>query len=139
MDHFLTVLQGFWLALPFLISYFAASLFILFGGLFIYLKTTSINEVELIRSGNTAASVSLAGAVLAIAIPLAASLAASKSLSAVLVWGVAIVIIQLICDRLACLYIGDVEKRIESDELPTAITLSSIKISVGLLNSAAWG
>ncbi|MDA9240463.1 DUF350 domain-containing protein, partial [bacterium] len=85
--------------------------------------------------GNLAASISLGGAFISLSIPLSASLTTSLSLQSIIVWGFTAVIIQLICDRLAGLVIGDLRDRIEKNEISAAIFVLSIKVSVALINS----
>jgi putative membrane protein len=138
LEHFFIVLEGFWKSLPFLLVYFSISLLILFGGAFVNFKVTPLRDIELIRNGNTAAGIAFAGTLIGIAIPLSASLAASQSFSAVIIWGAAIVIIQLVCDRLIDV-IYKMDKLIEQNVVSAAIMKASIKVSVGLLNAAAWG
>jgi|TARA_B100001059_G_C17784257_1_gene556105 putative membrane protein len=122
--------------LPYLLSHFVVAIIILLVGVVIQLKVTPINENKLIQSGNIAASISLAGAFLALSIPLAASLTVSISLVSILIWGVTAIIIQLICDRLATIYVSNVYEKIDNGEIAPAIYLVGIKLSVAAINSA---
>jgi putative membrane protein len=122
--------------LPYLLSHFVVAIIILLVGVVIQVKVTPINENKLIQSGNIAASISLAGAFLALSIPLAASLTVSISLVSILIWGVTAIIIQLICDRLATIYVSNVYEKIDNGEIAPAIYLVGIKLSVAAINSA---
>ena len=136
MDHWAAVIEAFSAGFPILISHFAMAVLILISGVLIYIKTTEWNDLKLIRMGNLAASISLGGAFISLSIPLSASLTTSLSLQSIIVWEFTAVIIQLICDRLAGLVIGDLRDRIEKNEISAAIFVLSIKVSVALINSA---
>ena len=62
------------------------AILMLIVGAFIYSKITPWNELDLIMEGNTAAAVSFSGAILGIAIPLAAALSSSISIWEIVVW-----------------------------------------------------
>lgn len=128
-----TLLAGF----PYFISHFGLTLLMLGAGVYIYEKITPYRELELVREGNKAAAISLAAAILGLAIPLAACLEGSVSLWDIFIWGWVILIIQILAFFFASLVIDDLKGRIERDELGPAILLFSGKISIALLNAAA--
>ncbi|MAT87808.1 MAG: hypothetical protein CL532_04590 [Aestuariivita sp.] len=136
MSQWSVVLEAFTNGFPVLISHFVVAILILLSGVFIYVKTSAWNDLELIRSGNLSASISLGGAFLSLSIPLSASLTASLSVPSIIIWGVTAVIIQLICDRLASLVIGDLSSRIENNDISAAVFVLGIKLSVAMINSA---
>lgn len=136
MSQWPVVLEAFTTGFPVLISHFVVAVLILLSGVFIYVKTTAWNDLELIRSGNLSASISLGGAFLSLSIPLSASLTASLSVPSIIIWGVTAVIIQLICDRLASLMIGDLSSRIKKNDVSAAVFILGIKLSVAMINSA---
>ena len=74
MSQWLVVLEAFTNGFPVLISHFVVAVLILLSGVFIYVRTSAWNDLELIRSGNLSASISLGGAFLSLSIPLSASL-----------------------------------------------------------------
>ena len=123
--------------LPFLITHFATALLMLGLAVYIYEKITPYRELELVREGNVAASISLSGAVLGLAIPLAVVLSGSINIWDIIIWGVVILIIQIAAFFLANVVIDDLKGRIERDEIGAAILLFSGKISIALLNAAA--
>ena len=136
MSQWSVVLEAFTNGFPVLISHFVVAVLILLSGVFIYVKTSAWNDLELIRSGNLSASISLGGAFISLSIPLSASLTASLSVPSIIIWGVTAVIIQLICDRLASLVIGDLSSRIEKNDISAAVFVLGIKLSVAMINSA---
>jgi putative membrane protein len=136
MSQWSVVFEAFATGFPVLISHFVIAVLILIAGVLIYVKTSSWDDLGLVRSGNLAASISLGGAFVSLSIPLSASLTASLSIPSIFVWGVTAVVIQLICDRLAGLVIGDLGSKIEKNDLAAAFFVLGIKVSVALINSA---
>lgn len=136
MSQWSVVFEAFTTGFPVLISHFVIATLILLSGVSIYVKTSAWNDLALIRSGNLAASISLGGAFLSLSMPLSASLNASLSIPSVIIWGVTAIIIQLICDRLASLVIGDLSSRIEKNDMSAALFVLGIKISVAMINAA---
>ncbi len=134
MDEALLAL---WNGLPVFLVHSAISLAILFVGVGIYMWSTRHDEFALIRAGNTAASLSLGGAIIGLALPLAFSLAASVSLWDLLFWGVVALLLQLVAFRLADLFLKDISSRIEAGDMAAATFLVSVKIATALINAAA--
>lgn len=128
-----SLLAGF----PFLIAHFAATLGMLAIGVLIYMRITPHDELVLIRSGNNAAALSFAGAVLGLAVPLAFCLAASVSLFDILIWGAVTLIIQILAFKLTDVTVRNLSERIEKGEMGPAILLVSVKLSVAAVNAAA--
>src|SRR3954468_18767312 len=73
--------------LPVLLLHFLVTLALLALGAFIYVRITPYRELTLIREGNMAAGTLFAGTLVALAIPLAATLATSPVALDILVWG----------------------------------------------------
>ena len=136
MDFSSGAVEAYLAGLPYLLSHFVIAIVILIVGVVIQVKITPIDESKLIKSGNIAASISLAGNFLALSMPLAASLTVSMTLVSIVIWGFTAVVIQLVCDRLATIYVSDVYEKIENGEIAHAIYLIGIKLSVAAINSA---
>jgi len=124
--------------LPVLLLQLAAALVVFVAALAIYMWLTPHDEMALIRDGNRAAAISLGGAAVGLAMPMAASLHASVNLIDILVWGVAILVVQVIAFRATDLFLKELPKRIERDEIGPAIFLAAIKLAVGLFAAAAF-
>ena len=134
-----SVLQSLLSGAPVLLTHLAAA-FALFGlAASLYMAITPMREMALIRAGNTAAAISLAGGLLGIALPLAACLAASVSILDLVVWGVLVLAIQLATLRLVDAFVGDLRRRIEAGETAAAVTVAAVKLSVAALTAAAIG
>ena len=89
-------IQSFLSGIPFLLTHFGVTIVMLVVGAFIYIKITSHDEMALIRDGNNAAAVSLSGAILGLAIPLAFCMANSVNVYDIVIWGLVTLVIQLV-------------------------------------------
>ncbi len=123
--------------LPAFASYFGMGLGFLAAFLLIYVALTPHHELRLIRAGNQAASVTLAGVVLGYSIPLASALRYSISAGDLAFWAVIAVIAQLSAYILVRLLLPAFSTRIESGEMSAAILSFSLHIAVGLFNASA--
>lgn len=132
-----SVLQSLVSGLPVMVLHFAVTVVMLVIGIRVYTLITPYNEFELIRDGNVAAAVSLAGACLGLAIPLAFCMAASVNTLDIILWGAAALIIQLLGFRATDWLLKDLPSRIEAGEVGAAILLVGVKLSVASINAAA--
>lgn len=132
-----TVLQSLFAGLPVLLLHFGVTVAILAVGVAIYVWITPFPEIALIRQGNTAAAVSMSGAVVGLALPLAFCLASSVNVYDIVVWGVVALIVQLVAYRIMDLVLRELPKRIENDEVGPALLLVAVKVGVAAINAAA--
>jgi putative membrane protein len=130
---FNSLLKGF----PYLMLHSSVTFALLIAALVIYVWITPHRELTLIREGNVAAAISLSGAVLGLAIPLAFCLEASVSVYEILIWGVVTLLLQLVAFQIVHLFIRDLPQRIERGEVSTAIFLFSCKLAVAAVTAAA--
>jgi len=130
-------IHSFLAGIPFLLSHFGVTVLMLVIGVFIYMWITSHDERALIREGNTAAAISLAGAILGLAIPLAFCMASSVNVYDIVIWGMVTLVIQLATFWIIDVWLKDLSKRIEEGQVGTAILLVSVKLAVASINAAA--
>jgi putative membrane protein len=123
--------------LPMLLLQFGVCLSLLIIGLLVYLAVTPFREQDLMRSGNAAAATVLGGALVALAIPLAALLATTAALLDLVVWGIVAVILQLVTVIVVSLVLRGMRGMIEAGQVAGAIPLVAAQLSIGLLNAAA--
>ena len=123
-------------AFPDYFFFSALSLLLLLISSAVYVLLTPWKELALLKGGNGSAGLALAGAIVGLAIPLAACLASSSSILDFLIWAVVALLLQLVAYRLTDLILRDLPKRIESDEAGAAIVLISVKISTALILAA---
>lgn len=133
------VLQSLMSGAPVLLTHLLAAFAMFALAASIYMAITPMKEMALIRAGNVAAAVSLAGGLLGIALPLAACLAASVGVLDLVVWGVVVLVVQLVTLRLVDAFVGDLRRRIEAGEMASAVTVAAVKLSVAAITAAAIG
>jgi putative membrane protein len=131
------VIQSFLAGFPVLMLHSSVTLAILVIAVFLYVKITPYNEIDLIKDGNTAAAVSLAGAIIGFALPLAFAMASSVTIYEILIWGPVTLLLQLVAFRITDVLLSDLPKRIIAGQIGAAIFLVSIKIAVAAINAAA--
>ena len=117
--------------------YFAVALLLLVAFTFIYVKVTPYNEIALIREGNTAAAISLSGALLGFALPLASTVANAVNLLDLALFAALATVVQLIVFVFARMLMPGLTESIEGGNVAKATFLAAVSISVGLLNAAA--
>jgi putative membrane protein len=123
--------------LPMLLLQFLLVLALLVAGIFIYMAVTPFHERELLRDGNPAGATVLGGALVALAIPLAALLATTGAFLDILVWGVVAVLLQLLTVAILLHLLRGMRASIEAGQVAAAIPLVAAQIAIGLLNAAA--
>ena len=131
------VIQSFLAGFPVLLLHFVVTMAILALGVTIYHVVTPYHELRLVRSGNTAAAVSLSAAIVGMAIPLSICMATSVSVWDIVIWGIVALLIQILAYRIADALLKDLPTRIESGEMGAAIMVLGVKLSVAVINAAA--
>lgn len=122
-------------SLPAFAGFFATALVLMAVFITIYVFVTPYNEMALIRDGNTAAAVSLGGAILGFALPIAVSVAVSHNLYAMAGWGVVAGIIQLLAYVAARLALPRLNQSIPQGQVASGVFLASLSLGVGILNA----
>jgi putative membrane protein len=130
-------IQAFATGFPVTLLHAAVTVAILFAAAALYVLLTPHKEITLIREGNTAAAVSLAGVLVGLSIPLAVSLKASTTLVELALWGVATVVVQLLIFRVVDLILHGLPRRIQDGEMAAAAMLVGAKLATALILGAA--
>ena len=123
--------------LPELLLHFVTVLVLWAIGVGIYTMVTPYHERDLIERGNTAAGIVLAGAIVAIALPLTALLATTGDVVDILVWGVIAVVLQLVTMAMVSLALRGLKRLVEADNMAAAMIVAAAQVAVALLNAAA--
>ena len=131
------VIQSFLTGFPVLLLHFAVTLAMLGIGITTYHLVTPYHELRLVRGGNTAAAVSISGAIVGLSIPLAICMATSVSMWDIVIWGVVTLLIQILAYRIGDAVLKDLPSRIENGEIGAAIMLVAIKLAVAIITAAA--
>jgi putative membrane protein len=134
MANILPTLQS---GLPVLLAQFAATLLLLAVGIAVYMWLTPFHEWRLVRDGNIAAGVVILGTLIALSLPLAATLASSLVVLDILVWGLVALVIQLLAFVLASRLIRDLRRMIENGNVAAALVLVGIQLAIAVLNAGA--
>ncbi len=132
-----SILSALGAGLPVLLLQMAVTLVLLAAGVVVYTRITPFDEARLVADGNPAGGLTLGGSIVALAIPLAATLATSTVILDIILWGVVAVILQLVAFAVATLLIRDLRGKIEGGNVASATTLVGIQIGVALINAAA--
>ena len=127
--HFLATLPNF-------LAYLATAIALLAAFMAIYLYVTPYDEVALIRANNTAAAISLSGAVLGFALPIANVIAHSDTLFDLAVWGVVAGIVQLLAWGVARVALPQLAEDIAAGRTAPASFVAALSLTVGLINAA---
>jgi putative membrane protein len=127
--HFLATLPNF-------LAYLATAIVLLVAFVMIYLYVTPYDEIALIRGNNTAAAISLSGALLGFAMPIANVIAHSDTLLDLAVWGVVAGVVQLLAWGVARVALPQLQENIAAGRTAPATFVAALSITVGLLNAA---
>ena len=103
----------------------------------IYVTVTPHREFTLIRQGNTAAAVSLGGALLGYTFPLAKAVSQSEGVHDMLLWSGVALIAQLVAYGATRLILPTLSSDVNDGKVASGVFLAAMSISIGLLNAAA--
>ena len=103
----------------------------------IYVTVTPHHEFTLIRQGNTAAAVSLGGAILGYTVPLAQAVSQSASIGDMLLWSGVALVAQLAAYGITRLILPQLSPHVAEGKTASGVLLAAIAVAVGLLNAAA--
>lgn len=131
------ILDSLGTGLPVLVLHLAATLLLLGLGIAGYMAITPFHERRLVAAGNPAAGTVLGGTVIALALPLAATLATSTAALDILIWGAVAVLFQLIAFAVAAMLVRNLRAQIEAGNTAAAMTQVGIQIAFALVNAAA--
>ncbi|MGN6209571.1 DUF350 domain-containing protein [Asticcacaulis sp.] len=130
-------IQAFASGFPITLLHAGVTLLMLLIGATIYSLLTPYKEIHQIREGNSAAAVAFGGVIIGLAIPLAASMAASTSVRDIVLWGGATILLQLFVFRLVDFLLAGLPNRINEGEVSAAVLLVSAKLAAALVLAAA--
>ena len=122
--------------LPSFLLYFGLALALLVAFLAIYGWVTPYDERALIREGNVAAAISLAGATLGFVLPLASAIAHSVGVIDMVAWGVVALVVQIAVYFAVSRAVPHFGEAIRAGKTAAAALLATLAVAVGLLNAA---
>ena len=118
-------------------------IYLLLSGVFItvffiiYTRVTPYDEVLLIRQGNTAAALSLGGALLGFSLTLASCILHTSNYVNFAMWTLAALVVQLIAYLVTTRCMSMAKDHIESNNTVFGGLLGVIAVAVGTINAAA--
>jgi putative membrane protein len=118
------------------ILYLSSTLVTLAIAVVIYVRVTPFDEFALIRSGNVAAAVALAGTLIGYAAVVYAATTHGSTLLETLVWSAISLIGQIIAFEIVQLVLRDLRVGMERGELSYGIALGGVSIAIGIINAA---
>lgn len=121
--------------LPAFASFFATAVILLAAFFGLYVFVTPYSELRLIGEGNTAAAISLGGAVIGFALPIAVAVVVSHNLYTMVGWGVVAGLVQLLTYSAARLALPTINHNIPQGKVASGVFLASLSIGVGILNA----
>lgn len=116
--------------------YLAAALVAEAAFILLYMAVTPHREGALIRAGNTAAAVSIGGAVVGFTLPLASAIVNSATLLDMAVWSAVGLAVQLAVFVASNLVLRDLSRRIEENNVAAGIMLAVASVVTGGLSAA---
>ena len=117
--------------------YFFVALLILVVFAWVYAKVTPYRELALIRAGNTAAAITLGGAMIGFTLPLASVVANSVNLVDMLLFALLAGIVQIVVFVVGRKLLPGLPDSIEDGNVAKATLIAAMAICVGILNAAA--
>lgn len=122
-------------SLPIFAGFFGTAVGLLAVFAALYMLVTPYSELKLIRAGNTAAAISLAGALFGYALPIAVAVAVSHDLYVMIGWGVVACVVQLLVYVAARLALPQINLAIPQGKVASGIFLASLSVVAGILNA----
>lgn len=113
------------------LQYFVAALLLLAAFLAVYVRVTPYNEFELIQQDNAAAAISLAGACIGFALPMAAAIYLTHDLLEMIKWAVITGVSQIAVFTLLRRF----APAIEQGHTAPAIFMCAMSVATGVLNA----
>ena len=102
----------------------------------IYTWATPYDEVQLIREGNVAAAVALAGAMIGFSLTLASSVLHSATFWLFLAWAAGALLLQLASYFTIARLLPQLSTGIENNNLAMGILMGTVSLAVGIINAA---
>jgi len=103
----------------------------------IYTRMTPYDEVSLIRQGNHAAALSLAGTLIGFSLPITSALLHTPDYYQFLGWAAGAMLVQILVFQIATRLLKMSKDQIEADNSAFGCLLAGLSIAIGLVNAGA--
>ncbi len=121
---------------PAFLSYFGIAALLAVVFLVVYQAVTPQREFALIREGKTAPALSLVGAFLGFAAPLAMVISHSANILDVVLWGVTALVIQILVFFAVSRFFPKISDRISDNCISSGVFVGGLSLGFGILNAA---
>ncbi|MGO4304776.1 MULTISPECIES: DUF350 domain-containing protein [unclassified Cupriavidus] len=118
------------------VEHLLASLVLLVVFVGVYTRITPFHEFTLIRQGNVAAGLSLAGSTLGFCFTLSSSIQHNDTFLMFLVWSLGALVVQAAVYAALTRALPDMDAAIESNNIAMGGLMGTISVTVGVLNAA---
>jgi putative membrane protein len=122
--------------LPAFAGYFATAFVLSMVFVIAYTAVTPFREIDLIRSGNSAAAIQIGMGLIGFSIPLASAIYHSANIIDCAIWGVIALLTQLVAYGIARLTVPNLADDIAKAHVAPAIWLGCISIASGIISAA---
>ena len=124
-------------AFPVVVLHLVVANLVLAAGVWIYVTITPHHELALIRAGNNAAGIALAGALVGLALRVASALRSALHVYDIVIWGGAALLLQLTAYGIFHVVLRGAPDAIAAGRTGEALQLAATHLAVGLLTAAA--
>jgi putative membrane protein len=130
------VIEYFGDAIPHFLGYFGIAAVMAVAFIALYVLITPHKELTLIKGGNNAAATQLVGSFLGFAIPMGVVISHSVNILDMLLWGVVVLIVQLVTFFILAKLFPEIEKRIEDNCVASGVFVGGVSLGIGILQAA---
>jgi putative membrane protein len=123
--------------LPNFLFYLAVGTISLVVVMFVYKLVTPHREVALVKEGNTAAAIAIAGVMIGLSLPIASASLNSVNLYDFALWALIGGLVQILAFFISSFLIGKLSNRITTGEISAGIYSAGFAIAFGILNAAS--
>ncbi len=103
----------------------------------VYTRITPWDEMTLVRQGNHAAALSLAGTLIGFSLPIASALMHTPDYIQFLGWGAGAMLVQILVYNVATRLLRMSKDQIEADNSAFGGLLGAISVAIGLINAGS--
>jgi putative membrane protein len=119
------------------LKYMGLSIFMVVAFTAIYVHTTPIKEITLIKQGNIACALSFGGAIVGFSIALASSIMHSMDIIGFIIWSIAAAILQILIYFVVSHLIKDGGQQLRDNNIAVGLLYGLLSIAIGLVNGAS--
>jgi len=117
------------------LAYFGTTLGLLILAVFVYVGILPYDEIALVRRGNVAAAVALAGTLIGYAVVVYSATIHGVSLLETAMWSAISLVVQIVAFEIVNFSVSDFKAGMEKGELSYGVVLGAFSIAVGIINA----